>query len=101
MHPEPPPRQPFQVSSAARSNLATVNYETAVYVEDVQALTDELLAVIAERAGHIPAGHIRDAIIGAALITAAQTLDELPAPAVLWKRGGITGMIRHIVAKWQ
>ncbi|CCE05780.1 hypothetical protein BRAS3843_1480011 [Bradyrhizobium sp. STM 3843] len=79
--------------------MTAFSYETAVYVEDVQVLTNELLSVIDEQTGHIPAGHIRDAIIGASLITAAQTLDELPS-SVFWKRGGITGMIRHMAAKW-
>jgi len=77
----------------------TVSYETAVYVEDVQLLTDEIVALIRARTEHIPAGHIRDAIVGAALITAAQELDGVAMP-VLWKRGGITGMIRHIADKW-
>jgi hypothetical protein len=77
----------------------TVSYETAVYVEDVQALTDEIVALIRARTEHIPAGHLRDAIVGASLITAAQELDGLSMP-VLWKRGGITGMIRHMAAKW-
>jgi hypothetical protein len=77
----------------------TVSYETAVYVEDVQLLTDELVALIRARTDHIPAGHLRDAIIGASLITAAQELDGVAMP-VLWKRGGITGMIRHMAAKW-
>ena len=48
-----------------------VSYETAVYVEDFQLLTDEIVALIRARTEHIPAGHVRDAIIGAALITAA------------------------------
>jgi hypothetical protein len=77
----------------------TVSYETAVYVEDVQLLTDELVALIRARTDHIPAGHLRDAIIGASLITGAQELDGLALP-ILWKRGGITGMIRHLAAKW-
>jgi hypothetical protein len=77
----------------------TVSYETAVYVEDVQALTDEIVALIRARTEHIPAGHLRDAIVGASLITAAQELDGLSMP-VLWKRGGIRGMIRHMAAKW-
>jgi hypothetical protein len=77
----------------------TLSYEAAVYVEDVQALTNELLAVIAKHVERMPEGHIQNAIIGASLITAAQTLDELPMP-VVWKRGGITGMIRHMAAKW-
>jgi hypothetical protein len=77
----------------------TVSYETAVYVEEVQVLTDEIVALIRARTEHIPAGHLRDAIVGASLITAAQELDGLSMP-VLWKRGGITGMIRHMAAKW-
>jgi hypothetical protein len=77
----------------------TVSYETAVYVEDVKALRDEVVALIRARTEHIPAGHLRDAIIGASLITGAQELDGLSLP-VLWKRGGITGMIRHIADKW-
>jgi hypothetical protein len=77
----------------------TLSYEAAVYVEDVQALTNELLAVIAKHVERMPEGHIQNAIIGASLITAAQTLDELPMP-VVWKRGGITGMIRRMAAKW-
>jgi hypothetical protein len=77
----------------------TVSYETAVYVEDVQLLTDEVVALIRARTDHIPAGHLRDAIIGASLITGAQELDGLALP-ILWKRGGITGMIRHMAAKW-
>lgn len=79
--------------------MTTFSYETAVYVEDVEALTNELLAVVAKHTDHIPAGHIRDAIIGASLVTAAQKLDGLLMPT-LWKRGGITGMIRHVAAKW-
>jgi hypothetical protein len=77
----------------------TISYETAVYVEDVKAATDEIVALIRARTGHIPEGYLRDAIIGASLITAAQQLDGLSLP-VLWKRGGITGMIRHIADKW-
>ena len=77
----------------------TVSYETAVYVEDVKALTDEIVALIRARTEHIPAGHVRDAIIGASLITAAQELDGLSLPHT-WKRGGITGMVRHIADKW-
>jgi hypothetical protein len=77
----------------------TVSYETAVYVEDVKALTDEVVALIRARTEHIPGGHLRDAIVGASLITAAQELDGVVLP-VLWKRGGITGMIRHIADKW-
>jgi hypothetical protein len=77
----------------------TVSYETAVYVEDVKALTDEIVALIRVRTEHLPEGHLRDAIIGASLITAAQELDGLSVPQT-WKRGGITGMIRHISDKW-
>ena len=73
--------------------------QTAVYVEDVKALTDEIVALIRARTEHVPEGHLRKAIIGASLITAAQELDGLSLP-VLWKRGGITGMIRHMAAKW-
>jgi hypothetical protein len=79
--------------------VTAFSYETAVYVEDVQALTDELLAVAAKHIENMPEGHIRDAIVGASLITVAQTLDGLKMPT-LWKRGGITGMIRHMTAKW-
>jgi hypothetical protein len=77
----------------------TVSYEAAVYVEDVKALTDEVVALIRARTDHIPASPLRDAVIGASLITTAQELDGLSMP-VLWKRGGITGMIRHMAAKW-
>jgi hypothetical protein len=77
----------------------TISYETAVYVEDVEALTAEIVAAINQRTEHIPEGHVRDAIVGASLITAAQELDGLSVP-VLWKRGGITGMVRHIADKW-
>jgi hypothetical protein len=77
----------------------TLSYETAVYVEDVKALTDEVVALIRACTEHIPAGHVRDAIIGASLITAAQELHGVTLPA-LWKRGGITGMIPHIADKW-
>jgi hypothetical protein len=76
----------------------TLSYETAVYVEDVKALTDEIVALIRARTEQLPE-HLRKAIIGASLITAAQELDGLSSP-VLWKRGGITGMIRHIADKW-
>jgi hypothetical protein len=79
--------------------LTTFNYETAVYVEDVQALTAEILATVGKATEHMPNDHIRNAIIGASLITAAQAIDGLPTP-ILWKRGGITGMIRHVAAKW-
>ena len=79
--------------------MTVYNYETAVHVEDVETLTDKLLAVIVDATDHIPEDHIRNAITAAALLTAAQRLDELPLP-VLWKRGGITGMIRHMAAKW-
>jgi hypothetical protein len=79
--------------------VTVYNYETAVYVEDVQALTAEILAAIGKATEHLSNDHIRNAVIGASLITAAQTLDELPTP-VLWKLGGITGMIRHMTAKW-
>ena len=75
------------------------SYETAVHVEDVEALTAELLSVIAKATEHIPEDHVRNAITAASLLTVAQRLDELPLP-VLWKRGGITGMIRHMAAKW-
>jgi hypothetical protein len=57
----------------------TVSYETAVYVEDVQLLTDEIVTLIRARTEHISAGHVRDAIIGASLITAAQELDDVGA----------------------
>ena len=77
----------------------TLSYETAVYVDDVQVLTNEILAAIGKATDHMPDDHIRKAVIGASLISVAQTLDELPMPT-LWKRGGITGMIRHIAAKW-
>jgi hypothetical protein len=77
----------------------TLSYETAVYVEDVKALTDEIVALIRARTEYVPEGHLRKAIIGAALVTAAQEIDGLSLP-VLWKRGGITGMIRHIADKW-
>jgi hypothetical protein len=77
----------------------TVSYETAVYVEDVRLLTDEIVALIRARTEHIYEGHVRDAIIGASLITAAQELDGVSPPHT-WKRGGITGMIRHIADKW-
>ena len=79
--------------------LTIYNYETAVYVEDAQALTAEILAAIGKATEHMPNDHIRNAVIGASLITAAQSLDGLPLP-ILWKRGGITGMIRHMAAKW-
>jgi hypothetical protein len=79
--------------------VTVFNYETAVYVEDVEALTAELLDVIGKHTEHIPEEHVRNAIVSASLITTAQTLDGLPMP-VLWKRGGITGMIRHMAAKW-
>ena len=78
----------------------TLSYETAVYVEDVKALTDEIVALIRARTEHVPEGHLRKAIIGAALITAAQELDGLSTLPQTWKRGGITGMIRHIADKW-
>jgi hypothetical protein len=71
----------------------TISYEAAVYVEDVQLLTDELVALIRARTDHIPAGHLRDAIIGASLITGAQEFDGLALP-ILWKR------VRHMAAKW-
>jgi hypothetical protein len=57
------------------------------------------VAVIGKGTEHIPEEHIRNAIIGASLITAAQRLDDLPMP-MKWKRGGITSMIRHISDKW-
>ena len=79
--------------------MTVFTYETAVHVEDVEALTAELLAVIAKGTVHIPEEHIRNTITAASLLTAAQRLDKLPMP-VLWKRGGITGMIRHMAAKW-
>jgi hypothetical protein len=79
--------------------VSVFTYETAVHVEDVERLTDELLAVIAKATEHIPEDHIRNAITAASLLTAAQRLDDLPLP-ILWKRGGITGMIRHMAAKW-
>ena len=53
----------------------TLSYETAVYVEDVKALMDEIVALIRARTEHVPEGNLRKAIIGAALITAAQELD--------------------------
>jgi hypothetical protein len=62
-------------------------------------IRDDHAVSIRARTEYIPAGHLRDAIIGASLITAAQALDGLSLP-VLWKRGGITGMIRHIADKW-
>jgi hypothetical protein len=68
----------------------TVSYETAVYVEDVQLLTDEIVALIRARTEHVPKGHLRDAIIGASLITAAQELDGLSVPHT-WRRGGRHG----------
>ena len=79
--------------------MTVFTYETAVHAEDVERLTDELLAVIAKATDHIPEDHIRNAITAASLLTAAQRLDDLPMP-ILWKRGGITGMIRHMAAKW-
>jgi hypothetical protein len=69
------------------------------YVEDVQVLTAEILATIGKATEHMSNDHIRNAVIGASLITAAQTLDGLPMPT-LWRRGGITGMIRHTATKW-
>jgi hypothetical protein len=77
----------------------TVSYETAVYIEDVKALTDEIVALIRARTEHLPEGQLRDAIIGASLITGAQELDGVSLPHK-WKRGGITGMVRHIADKW-
>ena len=85
--------------SAADIGVTFYNYETAVYVEDVQTLAAEILAAIGKATEHMPNDHVRNAVIGASLITAAQTLDGLPMP-MLWKRGGITGMIRHMAAKW-
>jgi hypothetical protein len=81
----------------------SVSYETAVYVEDVEVLTAALVAAIRKGTEHVPERHVRNAIVGASLITAAQALDgllleDLGAP--LWKRGGVTSMIRHIVGKW-
>jgi hypothetical protein len=100
MGPGSSPRQPFPGVNRSGNIVVTIfNYETAVYVEDVQLLTDEIVALIRARTEHVPEGHLRGAIIGASLITAAQELDGLPMPT-LWKRGGITGMIRHMAAKW-
>ena len=68
--------------------MTICNYETAVYGKDVQALTNEILAVIGNATEHMPDNHLRKAIIGASLISVAQSLDGLPMPT-LWKRGGI------------
>jgi hypothetical protein len=48
---------------------------------------------------HLPEGHLRDVIIGASRIIGAQELDGVSLPHT-WKRGGITGMVRHIADKW-
>jgi hypothetical protein len=79
--------------------VTALSYETAVHVDDVQTLAAEILAVISNATENMPDDHIRKAVIGASLITVAQKLDGLPMPT-LWKRGGITGMIRHIAGKW-
>ena len=76
----------FDCQPQREIGVTIYNYKTAVYVEDVQALTNELLSVIAKHAEHIPEEHMRNAVIGALLITAAQMLDGLPMP-ILWKRG--------------
>ena len=64
----------------------TLSYETAVYVEDVKALTDEIVSLIRARTEHVPEGHLRKAIIGAALITAAQEIDGLSLAGALEAR---------------
>ena len=87
------------VNRSGNIGVTIFNYETAVHVEDVEALTAELLALTGKATEHMPDDHIRKAIIGASLISVAQKLDGLPMPT-LWKRGGIAGTIRHIAAKW-
>ena len=94
--PQPGPQQLF-LSSAA--DIAIYGGAAGgVYVEDVKALTDEIVALIRVRTEHVPEGPSKGDH-RAPLITAAQEIDGFSLP-VLWKRGGITGMIRHIADEW-
>jgi hypothetical protein len=79
--------------------MTSVSYETAVYVEDVDALTAELVAVINKGTEHITDERIRNAVIGAALVTAAQVIDGIDMPQTC-KLCVVTGPIRRIVSKW-
>jgi hypothetical protein len=88
MGPGSSPRQPVRCPTQREIGVTVYNYETAVHVEDVEALTAELVALIAKATEHIPEDHIRNAITAASLLTAAQ------------RRGGITGMVRHMAGKW-
>lgn len=74
-------------------------YETCVYMEQVEALTNEILAVMHRHVGDIEDDRVRNAMAAAALITAAQTVDALKMPEK-YRVNGVSGLMREMVVKW-
>lgn len=74
-------------------------YETCVYMEQVEALTNDILAVLQKHVGDIKDDRVRNAMAAAALITAAQTVDALEMPEK-YRVNGVSGLMREMVVKW-
>lgn len=77
-----------------------LTYETCVYMDQVEALTNEILAVVQRHVGDIGDDRVRNAMAAAALITAAQTIDVLPI-SQKFRVNGVSGLMREMVVKWK
>lgn len=77
-----------------------LTYETCVYMEQVEDLTNDILAVLQKHIGTIGDDRVRNAMGAAALITAAQTVDQLQMPEK-YRVNGVSGLMREMVMKWK
>jgi hypothetical protein len=83
-----------------------LNYEVAVFRDDVQAIAELVLAEVAQRLGPIDGEKMKVCIVAAALMTAADLLDYPGADAIVSETGrlpvfkddGVTGALARMVA---
>jgi hypothetical protein len=75
-------------------------YERAVYADDCDSITRAIMDACDE-VGNIPDRRVRAAIVSAALLTAAQSLDgnDAPEASLVLKPGGIAAGLATLVRR--
>jgi hypothetical protein len=73
-------------------------YEQAVYADDCDSICRAILDACDE-AGHIPDRRVRAAIVSAAMLSAAQTLDgnDMAGESLVLKAGGIAAGLASLI----
>lgn len=77
-----------------------LNYETCVYLEQLEALIADIEGVVGRHVGDIADDRVRNALAAAALVSVAQNMDRLQAPEI-FRVNGVSGLMHSIVAKWK